>query len=269
MYFGFLASVLGTSPLVSAADPLTPHFAFSNYFGSGLYSASGNDVTIFNIPTALPLNKPGWEGTNLRLPTSIGLSNFDIDKVGYTRPIQDAATITQAVGLEKHHWDNENLRLVPFFDVGYSKDLRSSDHAFIYALGLSGYRNFKLYERNHTFFSRIQTAGFTTRRDNVHDTFSSLQFGFDLKLPPRIFIGERQMFFSVYGSSYLFLAGVEFVNGADQVFEDDVAHELGFTWGLRRPITTALIDIQRIGFGYRFSKSSPGILHLTFNFPMD
>jgi hypothetical protein len=266
---GFVVLVLTHSFKVFGAEPLTPHFAFSNYFGSGLYNASGSDVTVFNIPTSLPLDKSGWEGTRLRLPTSIGLTNFDIDNVGDTRPVQDAATITQAVGLEKHHWDNKNLRLVPFFDLGYSKDLRSSDHAFIYALGISAYRDFSLYERRHTFFSRVQTAGFTTRRDSVNDTFSSLQFGFDLKLPPRIFIGERQMFFSVYGSSYLFLSGVEIVNGVDQVFEDDVAHEVGFTWGLRRAITTALFDIQRLGLGYRFSKSSPGILHLTFNFPMD
>lgn len=257
---------------VIAEDDLEPHFAFSTYFGSGIYNSTGRDVTIFNVPLAF---SPDWEGfkslenARIRVPLSLGFSNFDYERIKDTQLDQDAATISIGVGLEKNYWNSPKQKLVPFFDVGYSEDLYENKGAITYALGTSLFRYKMIWGEPQTLFAKVQHAGFSRIKNKNDQNFSSIQLGGDFKLPSRIPLGRYTSFISSYLTSYFFIVGIDFEETRTSTLQDEWIHEVGITWGLDKPIETAVINIERLGLGYRFSEKGNHLLHLTFNFPLD
>lgn len=266
----FFASSIAMSS-ANAQEQLAPHFAFSTYFGSGIYSSSGNDVTVFNIPLIFD---PDWheveslEEVRLRVPVSLGLANFSYDEIEETRPLEDASTITIAVGLEKDYWNNKKLKFVPFFDVGYSEDLSTHNRAMTFAIGTSIFRYTRFWGEQQLIYGKVQHAGFS-RKESRSQNFSSLQIGSDFKFPERFGSGRLSTFMTMYLTSYFYMVGIEFENTNITPLQDEWVHEAGFTWGLDKPIETSVADIERIGLGYRFSDRTPGAVHITFNFPLD
>ncbi|KZY72627.1 hypothetical protein A3750_09775 [Oleiphilus sp. HI0079] len=254
-----------------AEEQLAPHFAFSTYFGSGIYSSSGNDVTVFNIPLVFD---PDWddidylEDVHLRIPISVGLANFAYDEIEETRPLEDASTITVALGLEKDYWDSKKLKLVPFFDIGYSEDLSTHNRAMTFAVGTSIFRYTRFWGEQQLIYGKIQHAGFS-RKESRSQNFSSLQIGSDFKFPERFGSGRLSTFMTMYLTSYFYMVGIEFEETNITPLQDEWVHEAGFTWGLDDPIETSVANVERIGLGYRFSEKSPGAVHITFNFPLD
>jgi hypothetical protein len=274
--FAFLAlvsSVLILFPFkqAKAEEALEPHYAFSNYFGSGIYSSSGNDVMVFNIPL---LFEPDWgdidslEDVRLRVPLSVGLANFSYDDIGDTRPVQDASTITIGVGLEKDYWSSKSLKFVPFADLGFAEELINHDRAFTFVVGTAIFHYTRFWNEKQLIYGKIQHAGFSHRNQRSQN-FSSLQIGSDFKFPERFGSGRLSTFLTMYLTSYFYMVGIEFEETNITPLQDEWVHEAGFTWGLDKPIETSVADIKRIGFGYRFSEKSPGALHISFNFPLD
>ena len=268
----FLLVLLLCSFAARAQDVFEPHFAFSNYYGSGIYQTKGSDITIFNVPMVF---EPDWgeelkhlQDVRLRIPASFGLSNFKYDQAGDTRLDQDAATISLGLGLEKDYWDSEHLKFVPFADVGYAEDLSSHSGALIFALGSSVFRYVDVFDEQQILFGKIQYAGFSTN-SSVSENFSSVQLGFDFKYPERFTVGPLSTYLSFYATSYYFAVGFDFEENQTLVLQDELVHEIGFTWGLDEPIETAVADIERIGLGYRFSTFGEGVAHIAFNFPLD
>lgn len=268
-----LLSALVLSPFKQAIaqEALEPHYAFSNYFGSGIYSSSGNKVTVFNIPL---LFEPDWdeidrlEDVRLRVPLSIGLANFSYDEIADTRPVQDAATITIGVGLEKDYWGSKSLKFVPFADLGVAEELINHDRAFTYVIGSAMFQYLNFWNEEQLLYGKIQHAGFTHRNQRSQN-FSSFQIGSDFKFPKHFGSGKLSTFLTMYLTSYFYMVGIDFENTDLVPLQDEWVHEVGFTWGLDKPIETSVTDIQRIGLGYRFSDKSPGAVHITFNFPLD
>lgn len=254
-----------------AQEQLAPHFAFSTYFGSGIYSSSGNDVTVFNIPMVFD---PDWhdirplKDVRLRVPLSVGLANFAYDEIEETRPLQDASTVTVALGLEKDYWNNKKLKLVPFIDFGVSEDLANHNRAMTFAVGTSIFRYTRFWGEKQLIYGKVQHAGFW-RKESRSQNFSSLQIGSDFKFPERFGSGRLSSFLTMYLTSYFYMVGIEFEETNITPLQDEWVHEAGFTWGLDKPIKTSITDVQRIGLGYRFSDKSPGAVHITFNFPLD
>lgn len=271
--FALLLCALALLPShdAKAQDALEPHYAFSNYFGSGIYSSTGNEVTVFNIPLIF---EPDWEGVEslqdvrLRVPLSVGLANFSYDGITDTRPVQDASTITIGIGLEKDYWTSESLKFVPFADLGYSEELIEHDRAFTFAAGTAIFHYTRFWNEKQLIYGKVQHAGFSHRSQRSQN-FSSLQIGSDFKFPERFGSGRLSSFLTMYLTSYFYMVGIDFENTNLVPLQDEWVHEVGFTWGLDNPIETSLTDIERIGLGYRFSDKSPGAIHISFNFPLD
>ena len=120
-----------------------------------------------------------------------------------------------------------------------------------------------------TLFAKVQHAGFSRIKNKNDQNFSSIQLGGDFKLPSRIPLGRYTSFISSYLTSYFFIVGIDFEETRTSTLQDEWIHEVGITWGLDKPIETAVINIERLGLGYRFSEKGNHLLHLTFNFPLD
>jgi len=255
-----------------AEDKFEPHFAFSSYFGSGLYNTTGRSVTIFNVPL---LFEPDWherksmDKVRLRIPISIGLSDFNYEKIQDTDVQQDAATLSVAVGLEKDIWEGEQFKLVPFVDIGFAEDLSNGNGAAFFAIGSSFFQYFVLWERQQIAYAKVQHAGFSQTENGFTQHFDSLQIGTDLRLPYDFFENDYASYLSIYASSYLYTIDLDFSRNSVRTKQDSLSHEIGFTWGFDTPIDTGITDLERIGLGYRFSAKDDSVLRISFNFPLD
>jgi hypothetical protein len=262
------------APTLQAEESLQPNFAFSSYYGSGIYNSGGSDLTVLNMPIAFDtrdvdmyLNTP----TRLRLPVSIGYSNFDKQNIQDTKLIEDAGALSLGVGLDQDYWESSFLKFVPFFDIGYAEDLSNHQGAFTYALGMSVFQYLEFWDDKQILFGKMQHAGFIPFEDSSNENFNMLQVGTDIKIPARFYLGEISTFVSVYATSYYYL--VDLTDSLSRIdvsaLQDQWAHEIGFTWGLVRPLMTPVYDFERIGVGYRYSKKGEDLIRVTFNFPLE
>lgn len=264
--------VVCISGAASASEKFEPHFAFSSYFGSGLYNTTGRDVTIFNIPLVFD---PDWNDSaamdqvRLRIPISIGLSDFDYEHIQETDVQNDTATASVAIGLEKDVWQSDQLKLVPFVDIGFAEDLSNQSGALFYAFGSSLFQYFELWERQQIGFAKIQHAGFSHTSVGFAQHFDSLQIGADFRLPYNFFENDYASYLSFYAASYFYMVDLDISRHHVSAVNHSLSHELGFTWGLDTPVDMSLTDLERIGLGYRFSAKHNGYVHISFNFPLD
>ncbi|MCK5881520.1 MAG: hypothetical protein KAG18_06555, partial [Sinobacterium sp.] len=210
LYFSFLLLSQAPQSQAESSEAFTPHYAFSNYFGAGFYSSTGQGITVFNMPFDYEPEQEGRNRYRIRLPVSLGYYNFQFDKLDDIKPIKDAATLTLTFGIEFDHWLNDNTKLVPFLDMGYSENFSGKDGAVIYASGLSAYNYFQGWGEEHTWLVRLQRAGYRTNKNAVTDGFSSFELGVDLKWSYRTRWFERDLYFTNYAIAYWYMLDIAF-----------------------------------------------------------
>ncbi|CAA0079171.1 Uncharacterised protein [BD1-7 clade bacterium] len=251
-----------------AEEPtFTPFYAFANYFSSGLYQGTGGQLTVFNIPIKVEPDQEGRNKYRLRLPISLGFTDFQFDADGVSIP-DTVATATVTAGIEFDHWVSDKLMLRPFLDVGYSQNFSGQSSSLIYAGGMSTFYYFQAAEEKQVMVTRFQRASFRTQGTLIVDGFSSIDSGIDWTLPFRYEMFEKPMYMSVYGRVYWYFldqTSAEVTNDFGSILD---AQELGFTLGWVKPLDMLLFDLDRIGFGYR---TGDGLTawRLFFGFPLE
>jgi hypothetical protein len=251
------------------AEEFTPHYAFSNYFGSGLYQSTGQDITVFNLPFEYEPEQQGRNRYRIRLPVSIGFYDFELEDIDFGTFTDDSATLTLTLGIEFDHWVNDDLKLVPFIDIGLTENFSNDETAAIYASGLSAYYYFNAFGEDHLWLTRLQRAGFKTLDTGISDGFFSFESGIDIKMPFRFTMQERSYFVSSYLAAYWYSIGLAFDPQNTNAEVETNAQEFGFTLGTETPFDMVFFDLERIGIGYRYSKSGPDIIRLSFNMPLE
>lgn len=252
-----------------SSEIYTPHYAFSNYFGSGLYSSTGQNITVFNMPFDYEPDQEEKNRFRIRLPVSLGFYDFDLDNIDDVKPFKDAATITLTLGIEFDHWVNPQLKLVPFLDIGFNENFSGKDRAAIYASGIGAYNYFSAWDRDHTWLIRVQRAGYRTQNSAISDGFSSLELGIDLTLPWQTTWFNHEVYLSQYAVAYWYALDIAFDPTSNNPANETNAQELGLTLGFKKALDFKIFSLDRVGLGYRYSTKSPDILRLTINFPLD
>lgn len=282
-YHLFFAMLLWVG-FVSASEPppkplsksqiraFTPHYLFSNYFGSGLYSTQGQDITVFNLPLSYTPKSQAVRANlqqvnyKIRLPVSLGFYNFALDDLDQFR-IDSTANATFTIGAEVFYPVTANWQIKPFVDMGYSENTSNDDSALIYATGVSSYYYFQWLGQTDLFLAQWQWAKYHTQKTHVSDTFSSLQLGADIKWPVSFDLLRGEGFVSTYisGSWYMLDLSLGF-NGLDPRRETS-SQEIGITLGRKRPLDFGLLQLERVGLGYRYSSKGPNAIRLFINSP--
>lgn len=250
----------------------TPHYLFSNYFGSGLYSTSDQDITVFNLPFSYTPKsqevRANLQQVNykIRLPVSLGFYNFALDDIDNFR-IDSTANATFTVGAEVFYPVTASWQIKPFIDVGYSEDASNDDSALIYATGISSYYYFSWLDQTDLFLAQWQWAKYHTQKTHVSDTFSSLQLGADIKWPASFDLLHGEGFVSTYISCSWYMLDLSLgFDGLDPRRETS-SQEIGITLGRKRPLDFGLLQLERVGLGYRYSSTGPNAIRLFINSP--
>ena len=247
---------------------VSPHYVFSNYFGSGLYSGSGTDLTIFNLPFTYEPEQEGRNRYRFRLPVSLGFYDFEFDEVTEIEVPKEVGTLTVTGGIEFDHWVTDNLKLVPFIDLGIAQELNEDERALVYASGLSGFYYFEAFGEKHTWLTRMQRAGYDTVDQRHADSFSSFETGVDMILPYRFQAFGRASYNSVFVKGYWYYMNLAFDPESIRPNNENNAQEFGATWGFEKPLDFYLFSLDRIGIGYRRGRNFD-LWHITFDLPLD
>ena len=250
------------------ATTITPHYAFSNYFGAGLYSSSGQELTVINLPLTYEPEQKGAYKYRFRFPVSVGFYNFGFDDISDIELPDSVSTLTLTAGIEFDHWVNAQLKLVPFLDMGISENLDQNERAFIYASGITGEFYFDGWGEKHVWLSRFQRAGYNADTPGIADGFASLETGVDLIMPWRFSLSGRPMFMSAYAINYWYFIHLDFSSETLDPRSETGAQELGMTLGFDKPLDMFFFDLERVGLGVRYSNKLH-VMRLLFNFPLD
>ena len=267
LFFSFL-TVFCIQAHALEADQRTPHHAFSTYFGSGIYTSSGQELSVINLPFEYEPEQDGRYKYRIRLPVSLGFYDYGFDEIGDIQLPDSVASLTLTSGIEFDHWVHDQLKLVPFLDIGISENLHQDERAVIYASGISTEYYFKAWDEQHTWLSRFQRAGYRTDSPGISDGFASLETGVDLVLPWRYSFFGKPMFASVYAMQYWYFIDLVFNPETVNPRNGSNSQELGMTFGFDNPINMQLFDLERIGLGLRYTNGLK-VIRLLFNFPLE
>ncbi len=252
-----------------AYDPA--NYAFANYIGSGIYSASGRQVMVLNMPFSYSPDKDREMPYTFRLPVSLGFYDYSFEDVSDGSVPEKADTLSFVPGIEWTIPITKHLDFIPYIDLGVGHNFTNSNSVWIYSAGVSSeYRcrwDLLGEQRKNFWVNRIFYAGYDGMNVDEQDGYASIQTGVDLRLPVRYRVGSREGFMSFYTLGQWNIKSMKFAypNRQDVTIENSL--ELGFTLGVEQPYDLKLFDISRIGLGYRMA-SGLRIWRLTFNMPL-
>ncbi|WP_157117948.1 hypothetical protein [Oceanicoccus sagamiensis] len=256
-------------------DDLEPaNYAFSNYIGNGIYRASGQRVTVFNLPfdyippaqSELSANDPEATSYFFRLPVSLGFYNFDFDDVIGGDIPNRADTFTFVPGIEWRVPLNERLLISPYIDLGLGNNFSTGEQVMIYSTGVSSQYSWG-GNNQHLWVNRLFYAAYRGLSVDINDAYGAMQSGVDYRLPLSFDSLGRRSFFTAYGLAIWNFNRLEFTVPGERAVGINKNYEAGFTYGWDQPLEYGPFQLKRIGIGYRTGDRLK-VWRLSFNLPI-
>lgn len=261
--------VAATQSRANDNDSEIANYAYASYLGSGIYSSTGGQLTVFNIPlTYEPKNQQGQYTYRLRLPVSVGFYDLDFNFEDNEKSIpRSIDTFTFIPGVELDIPISEDLTLVPYVDLGWARNFTTRGDSLVYSAGLSSIYKFSAQGKSDLWINRLVWAGYRAQSSHNTDSFASIQSGVDWRTPIHFGPKGRGNFTSLYGIAYWYFQSVDFKRADDSVRSVDSSFEVGFTFGFDKPLDFYFFELERIGIGYRQSEEFD-LWRLTLNLPI-
>jgi len=253
----------------SAASVLEDvNYGFATYLGSGIYSAAGRDVQVYQIPFSyqfFTMNEKQW-GLKLTLPVTLGFYDFKLSDVVEEGFPDDISTLSFVPGVQFQYPLTQYWHLLPFIDIGIAQNLTNGDSSNIFSYGMRSYYEYPFDKLtftlgNRLLFVRQKRTDNSTRSD--FGTFeTSLDFRFQQFPVFKKYLGD----FSVYYANYQYFDSLNFLFPNDQVVKVVKQNEIGFTFGVQIKKKTRYVDIPRVGLAIR-KGDGLDIYRLVFGMP--
>ena len=241
-------------------------FVFAPYLGSGLYLASGNQVSALNFSPGVDLvpargRRVGWR---LNLPFSIGVFDFDLGDLPDQELPTRFDTLTVLPGIEARIDASRRWLVKPFADLGLGRNFGSGANTLVWGAGV---RSYYLASRRHrvTLYNRLMRAGFRNRNSGQRGGFSSLETGLIRSFPLPGSLFGRPLSASLHYENFVYFDPAEVVRLAGP-WSVSVQHELGLTFGADDWRPDNLVHQPRIGIGWR-QTSEGGAVRILFGLP--
>jgi len=231
-----------------------PNYAFGAYLGNGIYSASGLDVQVYNLPLGVTLRRlEGRDyGVRLRLPVSMGFFNFkaaDILESGLPDAVE---TLSFVPGVEFQFPVRRNWVLTPFLDAGGGRNSTGGQVTYIFGAGVRSL--FVFHGEGFTFRlgNTLLYAGNRAAGEDLSSDFGSFVTGIDARHPLGFNVGGHQVDVSLYAANYLY-SNLEFRRFRVDPIDVVVQYETGVTFGTTTVPGHWIFRLApRLGLGYRF-----------------
>ena len=242
------------------------HYAYGNLFGTGYYQLDDRAVAIIQVPFGFQLREATREkfGMRIKIPTAVGLHNFEFDSVPEL-DVDSLATVSVLPGIEFSFLVAERWELDPAVYLGYGRDLSNDVNSIIYGAGVTSRYEFNVGKPQMTFGSDLIYNGYTPE-DGSARFITRLGLGLDAKVPTRWTIGDSNMFIGTHFTIYHYLNEIDFetIGGQDITVRNEI--EVGLALGKDPMFKIFGFSFDRIGLSYRFSDETNAIL-LNTGFP--
>lgn len=230
------------------------NYAFAAYLGSGIYTASDGAVQVYSVPLSWTMRLPQEHrpGIKFKFPVTLGFYDFRALDITEGKLPDSVATLSVIPGAEFLFPVRENWSLTPYADLGAGWDLSRSEQTWIWSGGLESQARFSKGQTETTLGNNLQYAAYTVPGENDKGNFLVLETGLDLQRPIRMTSRGHTSRFSVYLMNQAYFNELEIFRYQDNILGIQLQYEVGVTWIPDKAIRLWLLDIPRIGLGYRF-----------------
>jgi len=242
------------------------HYSYSALFGSGVYRLKDRTVATLRANPSLRLrestdNKPG---IRLLMPMTAGWHNFSFGDLGALLE-EPAATLTVLPGIELEYRLSPKWSIRPAAYVGAGFDFTNDETNLIY--GGAVHTTYDLGgERVQSMLGGELLVAGHVPTDGVSKFIPRAGLGLDLIFPTGWQLGQGEVFINTQFISYGYLKELSFETLGPGDIEMSLEGQVGVAIGRDPPINILGFDAERIGIGYRRSKSIEAIVFI-FGFP--
>jgi hypothetical protein len=267
--FIFLPLLFGLQ--LSAQTSTASNHAFSAQMGSGIYLVDNDETQIYRLSGSVGLRSPlrrTW-GLRLRLPLTVGFSDFKVVDVFNSGLPQEITAITLLPSLEIEHFFRRKWLASPFVGFGAGIDCRRASHQWITLVGLRNQFIFLLNRwemrlNQRLFYSELLTPAFS-----AVDDLAGCESGIEFRRPVGLRLFGQELDVAPFFSNYIYHISPRLLTTA-AALQKQVKWEIGLTVGAVRPGYFFGIRLPRAGVSYRFGKNDATIcLLLGTAFPID
>ena len=239
---------------INAATLEDVNYGFATYLGSGIYSASGQDVQVYQLPFSYQFFKPGEEknwGLKLTIPITLGFYDFKLEDIPDTGFPTDISTLSIVPGLQFQYFVTKKWQLRPFFDFGFAQNMTNGDASRIYSYGLRSYYEYPFEDVTFPLGNRLLHARQRGVDRSASSDFGTFETSLDFRFKQFPFFKKHLADFSVYFANFQYYDVLRLVipNGKEVTVVKQ--NEVGFTFGVQIKKKTKFIDIPRIGLAIR------------------
>ena len=248
------------------------HWALGAFFGTGWYQVDENrSVFILRLSPRQTLQESslGPDGTRrfgveILYPVSIGLTR--IDDVPDFIDLDNYATVSFTPGIQVEVPVNERWSLRPYLHLGYGKESRSGEGAWI---GYGGLKSRYVLGEGYfrwTVLNSLNVAGYGPEYED-RGRYASLMAGLEFSQPLRPAGNGKDALYLNWRLDYdWYFDRLKFHVDEDRVESLRDQWELGIAVSKRdKPITIGFLSFEQIGLAYRWS-SDATFNAITLNF---
>lgn len=262
LYCGFLAEKIGAAELEDV------NYGFATYLGSGIYTAAGRDVQVYQIPFSyqfFTLEKKQW-GLKLTLPVTVGFYDFNLSDVIDEGFPDDISTLSFVPGLQFQYSLTRHWQLLPFLDIGIAENLTNGDSSNIFSYGMRSYYEYPFDKVTFTLGNRLLFVRQKRTDNSSKSDFGTFETSLDFRFQQFPIFKKHLGDFSVYYANYQYFDSLNFLFPNDQVVKVVKQNEVGFTFGVQIKKKTKYVDIPRVGLAIR-KGDGLDIYRLVFGMP--
>ena len=228
---------------------------YSAAFGTGVYRAGDQTVTVFRLPfsrTLRPLEGEQW-GIKLLLPLSVGYYDFDVRELTDIIDVDNIGTLSFLPGVELQVPVTDLWTLKPFAQIGGGGEFSGGARAFIYAAGIRSRYTVPQTGWEFRLGNALTFAGYDSTEDDrraISTLLTSLDFESALGAAP----WGRNTNVTVHLMHYFNFNEVDFAQPLQDPLEIDQEFEFALSLALERPLSLLGFNLDRLGLGFRFGE---------------
>lgn len=233
---------------------------YSAAFGTGVYRAGDQTVTVFRLPfsrTLRSLDQGQW-GIKLLLPVSVGYYDFDVREITDLVDIGGIGTLSILPGVEMQVPVTPLWILKPFAQLGAGGESSGDTRAWIYAAGIRSRYTLPQAGWEFRLGNALTFAGYDSSEDERR-AMSTLLTSLDFERPLRWDLWGRNTNISLHLMHYFNFDEVDIVQPLRDPLAVEQEFEVAFTLALERPVSLIGFNVDRVGLGFRFGEDITAI----------
>ena len=238
-------------------------YVYATWIGSGVYKVKGRSVAMLRLPFRYTLKNQEGERAGLRvlLPVTVGLHRF-------TGDTQTVGSVAFVPGIEYEIPIRENLRIKPFLQAGFGKDLSGGDTAGIYGAGNRTRYTIPWKRFEFSLGNTLGILGHSVWGGGNSELVGMFELGVEALHPTSLRLGGEEIDMSAFFyNSHFILSRLDFPrdDGEDPRVKD--LYHFGISIGSTEPYKLWKFTLPRVGITYTFGDDNLTGIRFNTGFP--